>query len=158
MLSGRLVRDFCELADQLLEDEAHLGVVDALRVKVDRRKLLRHEIEEVRLRQSVDLDREFEAVEDVADVLRESADVGAEVRADIVLVADQLFEVERRRVVEAQARFAPDEDVRVDPRPLPLLVFCERRRLGRRQDAIEPSEHRERQDDLAVVRLLVVAA
>ena len=40
MLAGRLVRQFGELADQLLEDEAHLGVVDDVGVQVDAGELL----------------------------------------------------------------------------------------------------------------------
>ena len=35
VLSGGLVGDFSELADQLLEDRAHFGVGDRLRVEVD---------------------------------------------------------------------------------------------------------------------------
>ena len=50
VLSGRLVREFRELADQLLEDEAHLRVADLVRVEVDVRELLGDLIEQLRLR------------------------------------------------------------------------------------------------------------
>ena len=157
VFASRLVRDFGELADQLLEHEAHLRVVDAVRVEIDAREPLRHEIEQVRLGEPVDLHRELEALEDVADVLREAAHVVAQMRADVVLIAHEPAEVERRDIVEAEARLAPDERIRVHPRFLLVLELLERRRLGRPKNAIEPSQDSERQNDLAVVRLLVVA-
>ena len=80
VLAGRLVREFGELADQLLEDEAHLGIVDDVGVKVDAGELLGDQIEQVRLGEPVDLDGELEALEDVADVGREALHVGAQVR------------------------------------------------------------------------------
>jgi hypothetical protein len=42
-----------ELADQLLEDRAHLGVRDRLRVQVDSGELLRHQVEQAALVQPV---------------------------------------------------------------------------------------------------------
>ncbi|MPN40601.1 hypothetical protein SDC9_188139 [bioreactor metagenome] len=46
MLPGGLVGNFSELANQFLEDQAHLGVVDHIRVQVDVGKLLGHQIEQ----------------------------------------------------------------------------------------------------------------
>ena len=77
VLAGRLVGEFGELADQLLEDEAHLGVVDDVGVEIDVGELLRDQIEQVRLGEPVDLDGEVEALEDVADVGGKGLHVGA---------------------------------------------------------------------------------
>jgi hypothetical protein len=131
VLAGRLVRHFRELADQLLEHETHTGVVDARGVKIDVREFLGHEIEEVRLGEPVDLHRELEALEDVAHVLREAAHVVAKMRADVVLIAHEPVKVEARDIVEAEARLAPDERVRVHPRLLLVLILRQRRCLGR---------------------------
>ena len=49
VLPGGLVGDFGELADQLLEHEAHLRVVDRVRVQVDAGELLGDLIEQVGL-------------------------------------------------------------------------------------------------------------
>ena len=73
VLSRRLVGEFRELADQLFENEAHLGVVDDIGVEIDVGEFLGDQIEQVGLGEPVDLDREFEALEDVADVGREGA-------------------------------------------------------------------------------------
>ena len=61
------------------------------------------EVEDVRLAHPLDLVLELEEIEDVAHVLREALDVADEVLLDVVGVALQLLEVERRVVVEALA-------------------------------------------------------
>ncbi len=158
MLSGRLVGEFRELADQLLEDEAHLGVVDDVGVKIDGGEFLGDQIEQVRLGEPVDLDGEFEALENVAHVGRKALHIGRQMRPDVVLVADQLAQVEGGRVVEALAGLAQQERLGVQPGLLLVRELRQHRRLGRLQHAIETAEHGEGQDDLAVVGLLVVAA
>ena len=90
VLAGRLVGEFRELADQLLEDEAHLCVADLVGVQVDAGELLGDLIEQPALGQPVDLGGEVEPLEDVADGGRERLDVGEQVLADVVLVAHQL--------------------------------------------------------------------
>src|SRR5690606_31519192 len=50
------------------------------------------------------------------------------------------------------------ERVRVDSGLGPLLVFGQHLGLGRRQYAVQAAQHGERQDDLAVLGLLVIAA
>ena len=67
VLSGRLVRELGELADEFLECRAHLRVAHAVGMQVDVRELLRDEVEEVRLGEPIDLGVEVEALEDVAD-------------------------------------------------------------------------------------------
>ena len=63
----------------------------------------------------------------------------------------------RRRVVEALTGLAQQERLRVEPGLLLVRQLRQHRRLGRLKHAIEPAQHREGQDDLAVVGLLVIA-
>ena len=116
VLSGGLVRELGELADQLLEDRAHLRVADDLGVQVDVGELLGDEVEQPGLGEPVDLGVELEALEDVAHGGRERLHVGAQVLADVVLVAHQLLQVERRGVVEELARLAEQERLGVQAR------------------------------------------
>ena len=157
VLTGRLVGQFRELADQLLEREPHLVVVDRLGMQVDARELLGDLIEQPALGQLVDLGREAEPLEDVAHGGRERLNIGEEVLADVVLIAHQLAHVHGRGVVEALAGGAQQERVGVQLR---FLFGGELRKhlgLGWLQDAVQTTQHREGQDDLAVVGLLVVA-
>ena len=117
VLAGGLVGEFGELADQLLEDRAHLGVADGFRVQVDVGELLGDQVEQPGLGQPVDLGVEVEALEDVAHRGREGLDVGEQVLPDVVLVAHQLLHVQRRRVVEAAARPCAAGTARGSARP-----------------------------------------
>ena len=72
VLAGGLVGQFGELADQLLEHRAHLGVADDVGVQVDVGELLGDQIEQPGLGQPVDLGVEVEALEDVAHGGREA--------------------------------------------------------------------------------------
>jgi hypothetical protein len=65
VLPGGLVGQFRELADQLLEHRAHLGIGDGVRVQVDIGELLRDHVQQAGLGQLVDLGVEVEALEDV---------------------------------------------------------------------------------------------
>ena len=98
-----LVGQFVEAADEVLEDEPHLLVRHRVRVQVHVAELGDDEVEDVRLAHPLDLVLELEEVEDVAHVRREALDVADEVLLDVVGVALQLLEVERRVVVEALA-------------------------------------------------------
>jgi hypothetical protein len=60
-------------------------------MEVDGGELLGHQIEQSGLRQAVDLHVKIEVLEDVAHRGRERLDVGAQVLADVVLVADDGF-------------------------------------------------------------------
>jgi hypothetical protein len=76
-------------------------------------------------------------------------------------LALQLLEVELARVVEGHARDA-DQHLLDGPfrmlRLLQLVVLGENLRLALVEDAVEATENGQRQDDLAVVGLLVVSA
>ncbi len=99
---------------------AHLGVADDLGVQVDVGELLGDQVEQPGLGEPVDLGVELEALEDVAHGGRERLHVGAEVLADVVLVAHQLLQVERRRVVEELAGLLQQERLGVQPGLLAL--------------------------------------
>lgn len=88
MLSGGLVGQLRELADQFLEREPHLGVADDIRVQLDPRELLGHLLEQIGLGEPVDLGGEAEPLKDVAGVRRERLDVGKQVVPDVIRVAD----------------------------------------------------------------------
>ena len=121
VLSGGLVGKFGELADQFLEDRAHLGIADGVGVEVDVGELLGDEVEQPGLGQPVDLGVELEALEDVAHGRRERLHVGAQVLADVVLVAHELLQVERRGVVEELAGLAQQEGLGIQPGLLALV-------------------------------------
>jgi len=103
VLPGGLIGKLGELADQLLEDCAHLRIADDLRMEVDVGELFGDEVEQAGLGELLDLGVELEALEDVAHGGRERLQIGAEVFADVILVAHELFQVERRGVVEKLA-------------------------------------------------------
>lgn len=147
-----------ELADQFLEHRTHLRVADDVRVEVDADELLGEEVEQPALRQPVDLRVEFEALEDVAHFRREGLDVSAQVLGDVVLVADQGFQVERRGVVEVLPRDAQQEGRRVEASLLAHFLFEQDTELGRFENTVEAAQDGEGEDDLAVLGLLVVAA
>src|SRR5690606_32803464 len=72
---------FGELADQVLEHQAHLGVADGFRVQVDAGELLRHQVQQVGL---VELNQpigEGEVLEHLAGVGGELGDVVFQVGA-----------------------------------------------------------------------------
>ena len=157
MLPRRLVRDFGELADQFLEDEAHLVVVDRLRVQIDLREALGDLVEQPGLVKPIDLGVKLEALEDIAHGWRECLNVAEQVLADVILVAHQLLHVERRGVVEALAGLAQQERLRVQPGFLLVGKLLEDGFLRRFEHAVEATQNGEGQDNLAVVGLLVVA-
>ena len=158
VLSGGLVGELGELADELLEDRAHLRVADGVGVEVDVGELLGDEVEQLGLGEPVDLGVELEALEDVAHRGREGLHVGAQVLADVVLVAHELLQVERRRVVEELAGLPQQEGLGVQPGLLARGQLGEHGGLGGFEHAVEAAQDGERQDDLAVLGLLVVAA
>jgi hypothetical protein len=101
VFTGGLVGGFGELADQVLEQVAHLGVGDRRGVQVDLGELGDHQEKPVLLRQSGDLVLELEPLEHV-DVGREPVDVVDQVRPEPVGVLGQPRQVELGGVVEAQ--------------------------------------------------------
>ena len=158
VLTGRLVGQFGELADQLLEHQPHLHVVHALRVQVDGRELLGHQVQQLGLVQPLDGGGEVEMLEDGAHVRRETLDVAVEVGADVVLVAHELAHVQRRDVVEVQSGLALDKGLEGNARLLLVGVLLQRGFLGGGKHAVQAAQHREGQDNAAVLALLEVAA
>jgi hypothetical protein len=75
VFAGGFVGDFGEFADELFEDEAHLGVGDAVGVEVNLGEAFGDEVEEVGFGEAVELGVEFEAFEDVADFGGEGLEV-----------------------------------------------------------------------------------
>jgi hypothetical protein len=75
----------------------------------------------------------------------------------VILVAHQFFHVEERGVAEALPGLAQQEGFRVDAAPLFTGVFGQHRLFGAFEHAIEAAQHGERQNDLTVFRLLVIA-
>jgi hypothetical protein len=158
MLPGGLVRDFGELANQFFEDEPHLRVVDNRWMQVYVRKLLGHEVQQVRLGEPFNLRVEVKALEDIARGRRERLDVGVQVLPDMVLVAEEFDEVEQGGVVKRLSGLSGEKRVGIQPRLGLCLKLGQYRRLRRLQYAIETAQNRKRQDDAAVLGLLIVAA
>ena len=159
MLAGLLVRLLGADPDQLLEDVAHLDVVDPIGGEVDARKGLDDLIEQVLLVHAGDLLVEREPLHDLADIGRECLDVGAQIGGDVVRSIQQPREIQLRQVVERAAG-----DPFEDPANHALGaasqrgLLLENRRLRLSQKAIEPAQHRQGQDDLAVFVPLIGAA
>src|SRR5262249_32759731 len=106
-----------------------------------------------------DLLVELELLDDVPCGRVESGDVAAELIGDVVLVVEELVEVQLRDVVELLLRGAPERQLHVrDALLLQLACLREYLLFGRLEHAVEPTEDNEREDDLPVLRLLVVAA
>ena len=78
-------------------------------------------------------------------------------RAHVVLVADELRQVQYASCCKSLARPCAGETARDRVRPSACGQLRQHPRLGRLQDAIEAAKDGERQDDFAVVGLLVVA-
>ena len=89
VLPCRFVGEFSELADQLLENQAHLGITHRFRVEIDLGEAFAHHVQQPGLVELVHLQVELEALEDVAHRRRERLDVTAQVLADVVLIAHQ---------------------------------------------------------------------
>ena len=158
VLAGGLVGELGELADQLLVEVAHLDVRHGLRVQVDVGELADHLVEDVGPPQPVDLDAEVELVDHVLGRLREAADVERQRVGDRVGVVEELREGQRARVVELLARHGLEDGLDVLDPAGELLVLLEDRLLGGLKDAVEAADDGQRQDHLAVLGLLVVAA
>jgi hypothetical protein len=158
VLAGRLIRQFGELADELLVDVAHLEVRDPVGVQVDVAELGYDLVEQVRALQPADLSLELELRDHVPGSRVEPEDVAAEVLADVRRVVEQLGERERRGVVETVPGDLVEHAVDVLQAALEVFVALENLCLGGLQDRVQPAKDRQREDDLAVLGLLVVPA
>ena len=119
-----------KFADQLLKHCAHLLVADDVRVQVNVGKLFGDDVEQPRLGELVDLSVKLKAFKNVAHRGRKRLHVGAQVFANMVLVAHQLFKIKRGGVVEQLTRFAQQERLGVEPGLLANVLFGEHRRFG----------------------------
>jgi hypothetical protein len=88
VFAGRLVGEFGELADELLEDGTHIGVAHLVRVQVDLAELFRDKVEQVGVGKPINLCFQLEAGEDVFHVRGEAVQVRRQIGSDIILVAD----------------------------------------------------------------------
>ncbi len=86
----------------------------------------------------------------------QAEDIGAQVRSDVVLIAHERFQIETRGVVERLPGPLPQERIGRHALGVPQRQLLEHRLFCRCQHAIDPTQHREREDHLAIVRLLVV--
>ncbi len=89
VLAGVLVEGLIELADQFLEDVAHLNVGDLVRVQVYGAEALHHLEEQARLIELGDGVVEVELFEDFTHVGAEAGDVVAQVGGEVGRVGEQ---------------------------------------------------------------------
>ena len=158
MLPGGLVGDFSELANQFLEHLSHLGIAHSIGMEVDGGELLGDLVQENGTSKPVDMGVEIEFLEDVAHGGRECLHVGAEVLADVILIAHELLHVERGRIEEVVAGFPQEERFRVQSDLLSGGQLSKHSGLGGLQHAVKTPQDREGEDHLAVFGLLVIAA
>lgn len=154
---------FVEAPDELLEEGAHLVVVEAVRVfrslggEVDAGFLVEageHEIKPANLVEDADGIVEPEAVEDFADVFREAVDVGFQATGKIGVIVEESVEGDGRGVVKREASGAAKGVVAVvEALSLQLGLGFHDLVLGGCQGVIEAAQDRERQDDVLVFAL-----
>ena len=163
VLPCSLVRDLREAPDEIFEQVAHLDIADVVGVQIDLGEPLEHLPEYAGIVQALELVGEQELIEeDVADVGREASDEVRQVLVDVArLLLTHRREGEAAGIVGADAIAAGRVE---DLRPGDLVHVCrkglskrEHIILGRRQDAIETTQHHKRQHDLAILRLLEIA-
>lgn len=118
VLSGRLVGQLGEPADQFLEHRAHMGVAHHVGMQIDGGEFLGHQVEQVILIEPVDEQLEVELLEHVPDVAGERADVVREVGTDVGRVAQQRREGHGGGVVELVAGLL-DQKAREPPPAYP---------------------------------------
>ncbi|MFO0875267.1 MAG: hypothetical protein U0575_15030 [Phycisphaerales bacterium] len=157
MVARGLVGQLVEATDEVFEDEPHLLVGHAVGMQVDVADLRDDQEQDARLAHLLDLALELEEVEDTADVGREALDVAVEVLGDVVGIALELLEVQRRVVVEPLARRLVQPGIEGFALELVLgpRVLGKHLGLGRREHAVESAEHRHGKHDALVLRRTV---
>ena len=175
VLAGLLVVLLAEAPDQLLEDGAHAVVVEAghtqaavgvehgAGAEVDRavEELCDQKAENVIVHQARDLVAEPELFQDLLHVGREAVEVGFEVGAQLLLLADgaQVAQPEGRCVVEGFARRLAQGLILVgDAGRVQLRLHAEHSLFGRFQDGVEAADDGHGQDDVAVLAAYIVVA
>ena len=155
VLAGILVQRLVELPDQLLEDRAHRGVVDLVRVQVDVLEALEHLEQQPRLVELADRVVEVELLQHLAHVRAEAGDVVAQVRRQMRRVGEELVEVVAGGVVEREARDPAELRVEVLELLAPKLgLFRQHLLLRAGQHAVQAAQDGERQDDVLVLAAL----
>lgn len=160
VLTRRLVGGLRELADQLLEDVAHLVVADGVRVQVGLGEVLQDLQQEIVVREVHDGVLEPVLLEDLPHVRGERVHVVPEVLLQVVRIALHGLEVVLRAVEEAVGvarAVAEHGNGRLHPH-VHGANGLQHRLLGGGQHRIQAEEDRERQDHIAVLVLLVGAA
>ena len=156
VLSGLLVRLLGADPNDLLKGVSHLDVVHAVGRQIDRGELLDDLIEQVFLRHTGDLLIEGKPLHDFPDVLREAVDVGVKIRRKLVRIIEELGQIQLGEVVQWPPgdflQQAADDGFRFR---LDLRMLGKDAGLGRREQAVEAPQHRQWQDDLAVLVPLI---
>ena len=161
VLPGLFIRLLSPDADQFLKHVAHLHIVHGSRGEVDGGKLLHHKVQQILPFHEGDLLAKLELFHDGPDIGREAIDVAVEVRRELIGIIQQaveplagglavegeLGEVVERHLGDLRQSVADD----VFPFGLEGGVFLQHGGFGGREDAVEPAQHGEREDDLAVL-------
>jgi hypothetical protein len=160
VVTRRLIGLFVEAPDQVLEQQSHFNVVHRAWVEVDLAELSDHQKQDVVLAHALDFVGEIEALEDAFYVVRETVDVRREVQVDVVWVAHQLGEAQRRMVVKPLAGLLVQDAVTRFAKLLALDFFelGEDSGLGAFQHTVESAQNYQRQHDALVLRWAVGAA
>jgi len=114
-------------------------------------------IQQACLGEAIYLGVEVKTLEDVAYGWREGLDVTEQIFTDVILIAHQLLHVQWRGVVETLPRFAQQEWLWIQPGLLLFIELGQHGWLGCLKHAIQSAQNGERQDDLAVFGLFVIA-
>ncbi|MNF76434.1 hypothetical protein D3C84_585480 [compost metagenome] len=157
VLPGGFVGAFRKFADQLLEDDAHAEVADALGAQVDRREALHHLVQQVGAGQLLDEVLEVKMLEDLASVRAEGLHIAHQVFASLGI--GQRAQRQRRCIEELLTGSAQQQLLAHQVRP-PFLGtgLADHGILGRLQHALHTPQQGERQDDATVLGLLEVTA
>jgi hypothetical protein len=125
-------------------------------MQVDIGELRHNLIEQVGAVEALDLDTEVELVHDVPGGAGETVDVGVQVLSDVRWVVEQSAEVERRGIEELLSADRAEHWLHVLDPPFDLLVPLQHRTLCRFEHAVKAADDGKREDDPAVLGLLVV--
>ena len=159
MIPGFLVGLFVEAHHQMLEQIAHLQVVNPVRVQIDIGHCLDDCEETVAGVEPINLFCELEALEDAPRGRGKAVDVRPEVRRDVLGIAEQPGKGVGARVIEwmLPRRVGGLAEQAIHCRcghllRLQLFMPLENGALGRLQDTIEPTQDDHRQHDQAILR------
>lgn len=156
MLPARLDAVLCEPPDELLEEALHVVVGDHL-PQVDRDELRDDAVEESGLVQAGDGPLEVEAIQKYPDVPGVPVDMGQEQPVGVLRIAEHALHGEAAGVIEGPTR-GRRQALLTLLLAVGTLGLVEHRLPARGQQAVQPAQHRERQDHPPVLGRLEVAA